>query len=149
MPHGPNTYSRQVTDTFTVNHASASKAKTNYKAQVTVHWDFHRRELTKHGVKFTGGMWLLAGKGPIDVFASTTSGQRQKSGTVSWNVVTGFEHKVETKTATKKFRNVYVPWIKLTRTFKPVDGSPPTTTELPQQASGIATDRGSWQPIPA
>jgi hypothetical protein len=55
---------------------------------------------------------------------------------------------VETNAAQKKFRNIYVPWVRLTRTFTPANGTPPSTEELPQQASGIATDKGSWQPIP-
>jgi hypothetical protein len=146
MPHGPNSYSREVTDTYPINQTGAANAKTKYKVQVTVNWDFHRRKAS--GVKFASGMWLLAGKGPLDVFKTTVNGQKKKVGTIAWAVVTGHEHRVETNAAQKKFRNIYVPWVRLTRTFTPANGTPPSTEELPQQASGIATDKGSWQPIP-
>jgi hypothetical protein len=149
MPHGPNSYSREASDSYAIHQPGAAKAKTQYKVQVTVHWDFHRRTVTKEEVKFTSGVWLSAGKGPIDVYKPTTSGGRKKSGTISWAILTGFEHRVETNTSTKKFRNVYVPWVRLTRTFKPDSGGPSHTEELPQHPSGIATDKGSWQPIPA
>jgi len=119
-----------------------------YKALVTLDWDFHRRKLSRTGVRFSAGSWLGAGHGPVDNFEHVMGGKRRKTGRFKWKVTTGFLQKTETDRKRGKFRNLYTPFIRMVRIFEPVGGGTSVVTELPQGSAGLLTERGSWQVIP-
>jgi len=119
-----------------------------YKTLVTLNWDFHRRKLSRTGIRFTAGTWLGAGKGPVDAYEPIMGGKLRKTGRFKWQVTTGFLQKTETDRTRNRFRNLYTPFIRMVRIFEPVNGGTPLVTELPQSSAGLLTERGSWQEIP-
>jgi len=150
MANGPSTHWRQATDTVRTNHPDErnSWVKVTYKALVTLDWDFHRRKLSRTGVRFSSGIWLGAGKGPLDVYEHIMGGKHRKTGRFRWTVTTGFLQKIESDRKRGRYRHLYTPFIKMVRIFEPVGGGNPVVTELPQSGSGMLTERGSWQEIP-
>ena len=150
MPNGPSTHWRQATDKVTTNNPADRRntVMVTYKALVTLDWDYHRRKLSRSGIKFTAGSWLGAGSGPVDVFENIIGGKQRKTGRFKWKVTTGFLQKTETDRKARKYRNLYTPFIRMVRTFEPVGGGTPVVTELPQCGSGLLTERGSWQEVP-
>lgn len=150
MPNGPSTHWRQATDTVcTHNPSDRSKTITViYKTLVTLDWDFHRKKLSRTGIKFTAGVWLGAGQGPIDVYEPILGGKHRKTGRFKWKIITGFLQKTETDRQKGRFRNGYTPFIRMVRIFEPIGGGTPVTTELPQHSSALLTEKGCWQDIP-
>ena len=150
MPNGPSTHWQEASDTIRTNNPGdpGSTQTSTHKVLVTLDWDFHRLKLSRNGVKFTSGLWLGAGKGPVDVYEHILGGKRRKTGKMKWDVVTGCLQKVETDTQRGLYRNLYTPFIRMIRTFTPVGGGSPVVTELPQCNTGILTEKGSWQEIP-
>ncbi|MCH7624003.1 MAG: hypothetical protein IIB46_07990 [Nitrospinae bacterium] len=50
---------------------------------------------------------------------------------------------IEKNPGKKKYRNVYTPFIKMIRIYKPLDGHP-VTKELQENSTTTGTDRGKW-----
>lgn len=150
MPNGPSTHWTETSDTFRTNNPAnpGHSLTSTHKLLVTLDWDFHRHKLGRNGVKFTAGVWLGAGKGPVDVYEHILGGKRRKTGRMKWDIATGFLQKIETDEKRGRYRNLYTPFIKMIRIFEPVGGGSPVVTELPQSGHGILTEKGSWQDIP-
>lgn len=143
---GPLQFDLEVSDTFQTRAPNEPLVGTviRVKAQVSVNWNLARTEIgAADGVTFSALRWLDAGRGPLPVHEIGFNGTK-KTGTISYEAVTGFFRVIQEDTAGNRYRWLVTPYIKLVRTFSPLEGAP--TIAEAQHAQGTA--EGAWQPLP-